>query len=436
MRIYDIIKEKRDGKALSVEEIEFFVKGYTDGSIPDYQAAALLMAIYFQGMNRDETIALTMAMARSGDMVDLSGITGLKADKHSTGGVGDKTTLIVAPIVAACGIKVAKMSGRGLGHTGGTIDKLEAIKGYQTALPREKFLEITNKIGLSVIGQSGNLAPADKRLYALRDVTATVESLPLIVSSIMSKKIAVGADCIVLDVKTGSGAFCKTLEETTELAGQLVSVGKGAGKKVTAVITNMDIPLGYAIGNSLEVIESVESLCGKGPEDLIAVSLTLAAHMLKLCGKGNIESCYEQAKNALEQGKAYKCFLQMVEAHGGDTDILKDLSLFPKAKYQIAVKSKSQGFIQKTDTEKLGVASLLLGAGRLKKEDGIDHQAGIILKKKTGDYVNKGETLAIMHTNDENRYADAEKVFFDALSFGANAPEKEKTVFGSISSQE
>lgn len=436
MRIYDIIRKKRDGKALSVEEIDFFVKGYTEGSIPDYQASALLMAIYFQGMNRDETVALTMAMAKSGDMVDLSGITGLKADKHSTGGVGDKTTLIVAPIVAACGVKVAKMSGRGLGHTGGTIDKLESIKGYQTALPREKFLEITNKIGLSIIGQSGNLAPADKRLYALRDVTATVESLPLIVSSIMSKKIAVGADCIVLDVKTGSGAFCKTLKETTELARELVSVGKGAGKKVTAVITNMDIPLGYAIGNSLEVIESVECLCGRGPQDLKEVSLTLAANMLRLCGKGSFESCYEQAENALKKGRAYECFLKMAEAHGGDIEILKDLYLFAKAKYQKAVISKDEGYIQKTDTEKLGIASLLLGAGRLKKEDSIDYQAGIVLKKKTGDYVSKGETLAILHTNDENKYVAAEKEFFDALSFGKNPPKKEQTVFGSISSED
>lgn len=424
MRIYDIIRKKRDGHALTKEEIEFFVKGFTEGKIPDYQITALLMAIFLKGMTHEETVALTMAMAHSGDTVDLSGVKGPKADKHSTGGVGDKTTLIVAPIAAACGIKVAKMSGKGLGHTGGTVDKLESIEGFRTALPRERFIEIANKVGLSVIGQSGNLAPADKKIYALRDVTATVESLPLIVSSIMSKKIAVGADCIALDVKTGSGAFCKTQEEAIALAKELVAVGKGAGKSVCALITDMDIPLGYAIGNSLEVIEAVEVLSGGGPADLKEVSLALAASMLQLAGTGSYESCLTKAEEALVSGKARERLIAMVREHGGRTDIVEDTSLFPRAAYTEEVKAAQDGYIVRMNTEMLGVSSLLLGAGRITKEDSIDYLAGIILHKKTGDFVKKGDVLAVLHAGDPSRFPEAARKFTEALELGDTAPHK------------
>jgi len=422
MRIYDIIKKKRDGFCLSEGEIDFFVKGYTAGDIPDYQASALLMAICLKGMSHAETVALTMAMARSGDTVDLSGVEGPKADKHSTGGVGDKTTLIVAPVVAACGVKVAKMSGKGLGHTGGTVDKLESIEGYITALPRERFIEIANKTGLSVIGQSGNLAPADKKIYALRDVTATIESLPLIVSSIMSKKIAVGADCIALDVKAGSGSFCKTQSEAISLAKELVAVGRGAGKAICALITDMDIPLGFAIGNSLEVIEALEVLSGAGPADLKEVSLALAASMLELAGKGGYEDCLAAAEEAMTNGSAKDRLIAMVKAHGGRTDILKDTSLFPCAAHIQELISDKEGYIIRMNTELLGVSSLLLGAGRIKKEDGIDPLAGIILYKKTGDYVQKGDVLAVMHAGNPAKFKDATPKFIESLSFGSVKP--------------
>lgn len=435
MRIFDIIKKKRDGNTLSKEEIEFFINGYVNGEIPDYQVSALLMAIYFKGMTMDETIDLTMTMAKSGDMVDLTGVEGKKADKHSTGGVGDKTTLIIAPIVASCGVKVAKMSGRGLGHTGGTIDKLESIKGYKTEISRKEFIDIANNVGVSVIGQSGNLAPADKKLYALRDVTATVDSLPLIVSSIMSKKIAVGADCIVLDVKTGSGAFCKTVSQAKELAKEMVSVGKGVGKKVTAVITDMNIPLGNAIGNSLEIIEAVNVLKGQGPKDLIEVSLELAANMLYLADKGTINQCKEMAKKALYNGTAYNKFIEMIKSHGGDVSIIEDISLFPKAKYQKIIYSNQTGYILKVDAESLGIASLLLGAGRLKKEDKIDYEAGIILSKKTGDFVKKDEEIAVFFTNDKNKFEDAEKRFLNAISYSDKQVPKNDLILGTISTK-
>jgi pyrimidine-nucleoside phosphorylase len=422
MRIYDIIKKKRDGHSLSKEEIDFFVKGYTVGDIPDYQMSALLMAVFLRGMTHEETVALTMAMARSGETVDLSAVDGPKADKHSTGGVGDKTTLIVAPIVAACGVKVAKMSGKGLGHTGGTVDKLESIEGYKTSISRERFIEIANKVGLSVIGQSGNLAPADKKIYALRDVTATVESLPLIVSSIMSKKIAVGADCIALDVKAGSGSFCKTREEAANLAKELVAVGKGAGKSVCALITDMDIPLGYAIGNSLEVIEALEVLSGGGPRDLQEVSLALAASMLQLALKNSYEACLAVAQEAIRSGKAKERLLAMVKEHGGRTDILANIGLFPRAAYTTEIRSAQEGYITHMNTESLGVASLLLGAGRIKKEDSIDYLAGITLCKKTGDYVRQGDVLAILHASDPVKFREAQATFIHALDFGTCRP--------------
>lgn len=367
MRMYDIIKNKRDGGKLSKEEIDFFVKGYTAGEIPDYQASALCMAIYFRGMDDEETTNLTLAIAASGDKVDLSGINGVKVDKHSTGGVGDKTSLIIAPIVASYGVKVAKMSGRGLGHTGGTIDKLEAIDGYQTSIDKKEFFRIVNEVGVSIIGQSGNLAPADKKLYALRDVTATVDSLPLIVSSIMGKKLAAGADCILLDVKTGSGGFMKTLEDSTKLAKSMVEIGHLAGKKVIALITDMDVPLGKAIGNSLEVIEAVETLKGEGPEDLTEICIDIAANMLYMAGKGTVKECEALAKKAIADGSALQTLVKMVHAQGGNEKLLLDTSLFKKAAYDYEVKAPKTGYIEHVDTESYGMASLALGAGRAKK---------------------------------------------------------------------
>ena len=333
MRMYDLIMKKRNGEALTKEEIQYMITEYVDGKIPDYQMSAFLMAVYFKGMNEEETLAMTQAVAHSGDMVDLSGIEGMKVDKHSTGGVGDKTTLVIAPIVASCGVKVAKMSGRGLGHTGGTVDKMEAIPGMRTSLDREEFFDVVNKTGLSVIGQSGNLAPADKKLYALRDVTATVDSIPLIAVSIMSKKLAAGNDGILLDVKTGSGAFMKTVEDSIALAKEMVSIGENAGKKMAALITNMDIPLGHNIGNSLEVIEAVETLKGKGPADLTEVCLQLASNMLYLAGKGTEEECRALAENAIRSGAALERLVAMVVAQGGDSVVILNPEQFDKAPY-------------------------------------------------------------------------------------------------------
>lgn len=435
MRMYDIIRNKRDGKKLSKEEIDFFIEGATSGFIPDYQISALLMAIFINGMDREETLNLTMAIARSGETVDLSGIDGIKADKHSTGGVGDKTSLIVAPIVASFGVKVAKMSGRGLGHTGGTIDKLESIEGYRTSVSENEFIEIANKTGCSIIGQSANLAPADKKLYALRDVTATVDCLPLIVSSIMGKKLAVGADVIVLDVKTGSGAFLKTLDETVKLAEAMVAVGKDAGKRITGLITDMDIPLGYAVGNSIEVIEAIETLKGNGPADLVEVCVALSAEMLYLADLGTQSDCYGMANQALQNGSAYNKFIEMVETHGGTIECVKDTSLFRRARFEKEVLSTEDGYIGSMDTEKLGVASLLLGAGRLKKEDPINHAAGIILKKKTGDYVKREEAIAMLYADDETLFESAERELNAAIKYSAEKPVKRDLILGRISSR-
>ena len=364
MRMYDLIMKKRNGEALTKEEIQYMITEYVDGKIPDYQMSAFLMAVYFKGMNEEETLAMTQAVAHSGDMVDLSGIEGMKVDKHSTGGVGDKTTLVIAPIVASCGVKVAKMSGRGLGHTGGTVDKMEAIPGMRTALDREEFFDVVNKTGLSVIGQSGNLAPADKKLYALRDVTATVDSIPLIAVSIMSKKLAAGNDGILLDVKTGSGAFMKTVEDSIALAKEMVSIGENAGKKMAALITNMDIPLGHNIGNSLEVIEAVETLRGKGPADLTEVCLQLASNMLYLAGKGTEEECRALSENAIRSGAALERLVAMVEAQGGDSEVILNTDKFAKAPYVYEVKAEKDGYITHIDAEGCGIASAMLGAGR------------------------------------------------------------------------
>ena len=429
MRMYDIIHKKRNGGELSDEEIDFLVRGCTDESIPDYQLSAFCMAVYFRGMTDRETAALTLAMAKSGDCIDLSGIDGYTVDKHSTGGVGDKTSLIVAPIVAACGGKIAKMSGRGLGHTGGTVDKLEAIPGFRTELTPDEFISQVNNIGLCIVGQSGELAPADKKLYALRDVTATVESIPLIASSIMSKKLAAGSQGIVLDVKTGSGAFMKTAGESETLAKEMVAIGKAAGRKIAAVITNMDIPLGNYIGNSLEVIEAVKTLMGEGESDLTEVSLTLATQMLCFVTDKSEEECRAMAEKAIEDGSALNKLREMITAQGGNADVVDDFSLFKQPKYQIEIRSEKEGFISHIDAEKIGIASVILGAGREKKGDPIDPSAGIILKKKTGDFVEKGQTLAVFHTDDSTKVKDAEKEFFDALTFSDTKPDNQKLIY-------
>lgn len=429
MRMYDIIHKKRNGGELTDEEIRFFIKGYTDGSIPDYQASALCMAIYFCGMNGRETAALTLSMADSGDRIDLSGVDGYTVDKHSTGGVGDKTSLIVAPIVASCGGKVAKMSGRGLGHTGGTVDKLESIPGFQIERSPDEFISQVNDIGLCIVGQSGELAPADKKLYALRDVTATVESIPLIASSIMSKKLAAGSRGIVLDVKTGSGAFMKTVEESEKLAREMVSIGKAAGRSAVAVITNMDIPLGACIGNSLEVIEAIRTLKGEGEKDLTEVCLTLATQMLCLVTSKDEAECFKMAKNVINDGSALESFRRMIVAQGGNDRVIDDFKIFKQPKYEIIVKSEKDGYISHTDAEKIGIASVMLGAGRQKKGDPIDPSAGIVLKKKTGDKVSPGDALAVFYTDNEGVAADAYDEFISAFTFAENKPEKQSLIY-------
>ena len=424
MRMYDIIQKKRDGGSLSDAEIKWVIEGYSKGEIPDYQMSALCMAIYFRGMNLEETTALTFAVRDSGDTLDFSDIKGLRVDKHSTGGVGDKTSLVVTPIVASLGVKVAKMSGRGLGHTGGTIDKLEAIPGFKTDLPIDEFKKIVNEIGIAIVGQSAELAPADKLLYALRDVTATVDSLPLIVSSIMGKKLAADDDCIVLDVKTGSGSFMKTLEASKELAQCMVEIGKRAGKRVRALITDMDRPLGFAIGNSLEVVEAIETLQGNGPADLTELCIALASHILCLAEKGNYTECEKMVKKAIENRSALQMFADMVAAQGGDKEWILHPEHFPKAKYSHEVKVEKDGYIIGVDTESYGVASLLLGAGRNTKEDVIDPTAGIMLCKKTGDFVKKGETLAVLYSGKQSGFAASEARLLQATKLGDTAPEK------------
>ncbi len=428
MRMYDIIQKKRDGGALSEAEIKWFIEGYTKGEIPDYQAAALCMAIYFRGMNLEETTALTFAVRDSGERLDFSEIHGLRVDKHSTGGVGDKTSLVVTPIVASLGVKVAKMSGRGLGHTGGTIDKLEAIPGFCTDLPVEKFKDIVNEIGIAIVGQNASLAPADKLLYALRDVTATVDSLPLIVSSIMGKKLAADDDCIVLDVKTGSGSFMKTPEKSRELAEWMVEIGKRAGKRMRALITDMDRPLGFAIGNSLEVVEAIQTLKGQGPEDLTKLCVALSAHILELAEKGSYEECEGMVREAIESGNALQTFARMVKAQGGDEAWILHPEHFPKAKYEYTVKAKESGYVVGVDTESYGVASLLLGAGRNTKEDVIDMAAGIYLRAKTGDFVEAGDPIATLYSEKKESFAAAEERLLAATRIGKEKPANEPLI--------
>lgn len=422
MRTYDIIKKKRDGYALTNEEIRFFIDGYVKGDIPDYQASALCMAIFYKGMNVDETTALTLAIRDSGDVLDFSKIKGIRVDKHSTGGVGDKTSLVVAPIVASLGVKVAKMSGRGLGHTGGTVDKLESIEGFKVDLDSKTFIDIVNKVGIAIVGQSASLAPADKMLYALRDVTATVDSMPLIASSIMGKKLAADDDCIVLDVKTGSGSFMKTVQESKQLASLMVDIGKKAGKKMLALITDMDIPLGYAIGNSLEVKEAIATLNGNGPRDFTEVCVALASNMLYLAGHGSEEECRKKVLSSISDGIAIKTFENMVTAQGGNAEWIQNPELFPTAKFSREVKAEKSGYINRVDAEGYGISALLLGAGRNTKEDKIDYSAGIILGKKTGDYVKEGDTIATLYTSDAQKLDSAERKFIESTFITEQKP--------------
>lgn len=415
MRMYDIIQHKRDNKELSCEEIQFFVEKYTAGNIPDYQAAALAMAIFFNGMTPEETAALTLAMAHSGDVMDLSPIKGIKVDKHSTGGVGDKTSLVLGPMVAALGVPVAKMSGRGLGHTGGTIDKLESFPGFQTGIPEQEFFDNVNRIGIAIAGQTGNLAPADKKLYALRDVTATVESIPLIASSIMSKKIAAGADVIVLDVKVGSGAFMKDEESAVKLADTMVRIGDAVGKKTMAVVSDMDEPLGFAVGNALEVKEAIDTLAGNGPQDLYELCLELGSHMV--AGAGRAQNCAEAKEmlaGTIKDGSALKKLAELVEAQGGNPEAVYDTGLLPKASIEYEYRADTEGYVSRIVCDIVGTSAMVLGGGRENKDSVIDLSVGIVLEAKKGAYVHKGDVLARFYANDENKLSDAVKRFADA----------------------
>lgn len=419
-RFVDIIHKKREGKPLEKEEIRTMIEKYVAGEIPDYQMSAMLMAICFQGMNDEELTEMTLAMRDSGDIVDLSHISGVKVDKHSTGGVGDKTTLIIGPIVAACGVPVAKMSGRGLGFTGGTVDKLESIPGFQIDLPEDEFFARVREHGISVIGQTRNLAPADKLLYALRDVTATVESIPLIAASIMSKKLAAGSDKILLDVTTGSGAFMKDLESSRELARRMRAIGERAGKETVAMITSMDEPLGFAVGNSLEVIEAVETLQGNGPADLREVCTALAGMMLSLgCQDTSYEEGVLMASKALTSGAAYGKFKEMVSAQGGDLTYIEHMDKFKRAAVSGEIRAEKEGYIQSMDTEGIGITAGLLGAGRETKDSRIDASAGIRMQKKIGDFVKKGDGIAMLYTSEEKKLQRASDYMKNCIEIGS-----------------
>ena len=431
MNAYDIILKKRNGGELTDEEIRFFISGVVDESIRDYQATALLMAIWFRGMTDEETVSLTKAMMHSGETVDLSRFGTLSADKHSTGGVGDKTSLIVAPIVGSLGLKLAKMSGRGLGHTGGTVDKLESIPGYRTSLSPEEFLEQAEKTGIAVIGQTGNMVPADKKLYSLRDVTATVDSIPLITSSIMSKKLAAGAHTIVLDVKTGSGAFMKTPEAAGELARKMVDIGKACGRRMAALITDMDTPLGANIGNALEVKEAIEVLKGK-KNDLYEVCIALASNMVSLVKEIPLDEAKRLCEESVAEGKAFEKMKEWIGAQGGDVAYLDDPSLFPVSSHVFDVCAPEDGFISHMDAEKLGKLCVSLGAGREKKEDAIDFSAGLVLHKKTGDRVCAGDVLATVHTNRDGLEAQVKETCLSALRFSETPPEKKPLIYAVI----
>ncbi len=422
MRMYDIIARKRDGHELSDEEIAFFVGGYVAGDVPDYQAAALCMAIFLRGMTARETGCLTAAMARSGETVDLSSLPGVTVDKHSTGGVGDKTTLVVAPLVASCGVTVAKMSGRGLGHTGGTLDKLEAIPGLSVRQGPERFLQIARECGCAVVGQTDDLVPADRKLYALRDVTATVNSIPLIASSVMSKKLAAGPQCILLDVKCGSGAFMKDEGSALELAQAMVAIGEQAGRHTVALVTDMSRPLGNAIGNALEVMEACEALRGKAPEDLESTCVELAATLLSMAGKGSLAACRALARRQIANGEAFAKLGEMVRLQGGDPACLSDFSRFAQPAASREVRASRAGWICHMDTERVGVASMELGAGRARIDDAIDHAAGIVLAHKTGDHVRRGELLATLHASSDARLDAGEATLREAVSLCDERP--------------
>ena len=432
MNVYEIIDKKKRGLELNQTEIEYLINGYVNNEIPDYQISAWLMAVYFQGMTDRELLALTNCMTKSGEIVDLSSIMGVKVDKHSTGGVGDKVTLVVAPIVAACGGKVAKMSGRGLGFTGGTIDKLEAIPGLKTALAEEDFFNMVNQIGLAVMGQSADIAPADKKLYALRDVTATVDSIPLIASSIMSKKLAAGSDKIVLDVTVGSGAFMKDKENAVQLAEKMVAIGNGAGKKTVAILTNMDVPLGKMVGNNLEVVEAIETLKGRGPEDLIAVVVEIASTMLYLAQIGTKEECMKKVKRVIADGSALEKLKLMVERQGGDGSYIENPDQFEKAIYQHEIIANNSGYIGKMNTEECGKAAVLLGAGREVKDDPIDMTAGIQFNKKTGDAVKQGDIVAIAYSSSKEKLQQGVQKISDIYDIVDKRPQVVPEIIGYI----
>lgn len=433
MRMYDLIMKKRNGESLSREEIAYMIAEYTADRIPDYQMSAMMMAVYFQGMNMQETVALTMAMAHSGDMMDLSAIEGTKVDKHSTGGVGDKTSIALTPMVAACGVKIAKMSGRGLGHTGGTIDKLESFAGFSTGIPADHFVRQVNEIGVSIMGQTADIAPADKKLYALRDVTATVDNMSLIASSIMSKKLASGADAIVLDVKTGSGAFMKREKDSFALAKEMVALGNMAGRKTIAIVSDMDQPLGHAVGNALEVEEAIATLRGEGPEDFTKLCMTLGAYMLVAGGAASDEKdALEKLQNVIEDGSALKKLADFVQAQGGDPKAVYDTSFLPKASVVEEIISPQSGYVSKIDCDEIGICSLLLGGGRETKDSEIDLAVGLILHKKVGDYVSAGEALATVYANDHDRLAAARERFLNAYHFSAQPVQGTELIKGIV----
>jgi len=431
--MYDLIMKKRNGGALSGEEIHFMIKGYTAGEIPDYQMSAMMMAIYFQGMNAEETLALTLEMAKSGDMLDLSDIRGVKVDKHSTGGVGDKTSLALTPMVAAAGVTVAKMSGRGLGHTGGTIDKLESFAGFSTAISEQQFKSNVNRIGIAIMGQTADLAPADKKLYALRDVTATVDNMSLIASSIMSKKLAAGADAIVLDVKTGSGAFMKTQEDSFALAHEMVRIGNGAGRKTIAVVSDMDQPLGYAVGNALEVREAIDTLKGNGPQDFVELCMTLGSYMLVAGGKAADQEAARQLLTAvIKDGSALNKLAEFVEAQGGDKELVYHPEELPQASIIEEIASPTEGYVQRIVCDEIGVCSLILGGGRETKESKIDLSVGLVLHKKVGDVVKKGDSLATIYANDQTKLAAAKERFLNAYTIDRSPMEKKPLIKGIV----
>lgn len=434
MHMNELILKKRNGGVHNEAELTYLVNEFVKGTIPDYQMSAWLMAVYFRGLTAEETAQLTLAMAQSGEQIDLSSIPGITVDKHSTGGVGDKTTFIIASIVAACGVPVAKMSGRGLGHTGGTIDKLESIPNVKVALTKEEFFHLVRTVGVAVTGQSGNLAPADKLLYALRDVTGTVDSIPLIASSVMSKKLAAGSEAILLDVKVGSGAFMKTYEEALALAETMVAIGTHNHRKTVALITDMDRPLGQAIGNATEMAEVVATLQGQGPEDLVKESLALAANMLYLGGKGSFETCQALAQQTLASGAAWSKFCEMVTAQGGEASVLTD-PCFKEAMYKDAVLAPVSGYITHMDAETCGRAALILGAGRYTKTDTLDYKAGIWMLKKTGDYVTAGETIGYVQSNTNETLAEAKARYISALTFGAQAPVEQPLVWARVTAE-